>query len=160
MHSIRKNEPPYDKLKATKSSIWVPRKRVNIKSKVIGRAMISYTAKAHCKRNVKPPHMDIWSRRNIWSSVRKIGNAQKWYLAVENNRNRVWIKAWWDNGQNDHKQWLMYGLCTLQCAQQLYIALHWLIRVYIATYITDAHIDTYELHGLVEVTKNKVYWVL
>ena len=31
------------------------------------------------------------------------------------------------------------------------------IRVYIATYITNAHNDTYELHGLVEVTKNKAY---
>ena len=34
------------------------------------------------------------------------------------------------------------------------------IRVYIATFIKNAHNDTYELHGLVEVTKNKVYCVM
>ena len=27
LHNIRKNEPPYDKLKATKSSLWVPEKK-------------------------------------------------------------------------------------------------------------------------------------
>ena len=35
LHSIRKNEPPYDKLKATKNSLWVPRKRVIIKKQSI-----------------------------------------------------------------------------------------------------------------------------
>ena len=64
-------------LRQQKIVIGCPRKRVNIKSKVFGRAMIFYTAKDQCMRNVKLPPMDIWS------SARKMGIRQKWCLAVE-----------------------------------------------------------------------------
>ena len=88
--------------------------------------------------------------RGMWSYLPWIfGQVQgKWasdkndVLQWKNNRNRVWIKARWDNGQSDHKQWILYGFCTLQCAQQLYIALHWLVKCVL--WYKSVHCNVYD----------------